>query len=320
MLPNTARTRRLGAIDIGTNTIKLLIADTDGRTISPVCQKSIQTRLGAGLSESNHLSQQAIDRTRNVFFDYLSLAKELSTECLIGNATSAVRDADNGKQFVKQLEEETGTTVMIISGDKEADLIYRGINSAQSTSSSEHRIILDVGGGSTELILAIDQTIAIRESYNVGSVRLLEQSNLVNPLDLNQRDAIDRLISSHYAPLIDAATPYLKSNSTFDLIAAGGGAVAASMLLSETADFFPEQIESAPLKLTDLQQLNHKLWTSSLEDRRGWPGMPKERADILPIGIAIFTNLLRSLELKKLHVSTRGLRFGLLLQQYESPL
>ncbi len=313
---HNARIRRLGSIDIGTNTIKLLIADTDGLEISPVYQESIQTRLGAGLSESNHLSQQAIDRTRAVVTDYLRKASELSAESVIGNATSAVRDAENGELFVQQLEKETGISVAIISGNEEANLIYRGTNTAHR-SSTNHRLILDVGGGSTEMILAINQRITARESFNVGSVRLLEQSNLIDPLDRSQLRAIDRIIATHYTPLIAAAKPHLESNSGFDLIAAGGGAVAASMLLSKSITFLPDQIESRPLKLTDLQQLNERLWDSSLQERIDWPGMPKERADILPIGIAIFAHLLDALGLQELHVSTRGLRFGLLLQHYE---
>ncbi|MDA7510898.1 hypothetical protein N8766_02955 [bacterium] len=307
--------RRLGAIDIGSNTIKLLIADTDGQTVEPVCQQSIQTRLGSGIEKGSQLSQSAMERTRSTIFDYVAIGKQMSVESLIGNATSAVRDARNGQQFVQQLEKETGISISVITGEKEASLIFQGITSTQGHQ-SDCQVILDVGGGSTEIIVSGNQDIRHQQSFNVGSVRLLEEARLRDPLCQRQLESFKKLLATRYLDLTEAIIANTDATTPFRLMAAGGGAVLASMLLRETEQFDPKSIELTPLERTDLQALNERLWSTSLSARKGWPGMPEERADIVPIGTAILSHLLSSLNQDHLWVSTRGLRFGLLRQFY----
>lgn len=307
--------RRLGAIDIGSNTIKLLIADTDGQTVEPVCQRSIQTRLGSGIEKGGQLSQSAMEQTRSTIFDYIAIGKQMSVESVIGNATSAVRDAENGQQFVQQLEKETGISIAVITGEKEASLIFQGITSTLGHQ-SDCQVILDVGGGSTEIIVSGVQDIRHQQSFNVGSVRLLEEARLRDPLCERQLRSFEKLLASRYAALTEAIIANTDGAISFNLVAAGGGAVLASMLLRETEQFDPKSIELTPLERTDLQALNERLWRTSLSARKGWQGMPEERADIVPIGTAILTHLLSSLNQDQLWVSTRGLRFGLLRQHY----
>lgn len=307
--------RRLGAIDIGSNTIKLLIADTDGQMVEPIYQQSIQTRLASGIGNGGQLSLSAMEKTRSTIFDYLAIGRQMSVESMIGNATSAVRDAGNGLEFVQQLENDTGISIAVITGEKEASLIFQGINTSQRHQ-SDWQVILDVGGGSTEIIVSGSQEIHHQQSFDVGSVRLLEEAKLVDPLCHQQLRSFESLLATRYAPLTEAIIASRNNALPFSLVAAGGGAVLASMLLNETEQFNPTSIEIAPLKQTDLQTLNEKLWSTSLKKRKCWPGMPSERADIVPIGTAILTHLLSSLSLDQLWVSTRGLRFGLLRQHH----
>jgi exopolyphosphatase / guanosine-5'-triphosphate,3'-diphosphate pyrophosphatase len=307
--------RRLGAIDIGSNTIKFLIADTDGQTVNPVCQRSVQTRLGSGIEKGNQLSQTTMEKTRSTILDYLDIGKKMSVEKVIGNATSAVRDAENGQEFVQQLEIDTGISIEVISGEKEASLIFRGITSTTSHQ-SDWQVILDVGGGSTEIIVSKDQNIRHQQSFNVGSVRLLEEAKLRDPLCLRQLESFQKLLADRYDPLTKAIETNTDGAISFTLVAAGGGAVVASMLLSETENFDPVSIELSPLERTNLQALNERLWITSLSARKAWRGMPSERADIVPIGTSILSHLLSSIKHDQLWVSTRGLRFGLLLQHY----
>lgn len=311
--------RRLGAIDIGSNTIKLLIADTDGQDIEPVCQQSIQTRLGARTGNNGQLTQAAMELTRSTILNYLELGEQMSVESIIANATSAVRDAANGRAFVSQLEMDTGIPISVITGEQEASLVFEGISSIQSHH-SDWQIILDVGGGSTELIISEGQARHHQQSFDVGSVRLLEEASLSDPLCHNQLASFEKLLENRYSSLAEAAKAITNANSSCALVAAGGGAVIASMLLNETATFDPSSIESLPLERTDLQALGIRLWSTSLESRKSWIGMPSERADIVPIGIAILTHLLSTLDHDKLWVSTRGLRFGLLKQYYHDTL
>ena len=311
------RTTRLAAIDLGTNTVKLLVGDSDGLTITPIHQASIQTRLGAGLQENRTLSQASIDHTLASVQSFLAIAKELEVEHVVANATSAVRDALNGPAFAKSFREATGLQLHIITGKEEADLVFRGIRSGPTTQ-SEHQIIIDVGGGSTEIIVASRERVQVQESFDVGSVRLLETASLTDPLTPNQRDAFSTRLTTSYESLIKTVSSKEHWSSVPALIAAGGGAVAASMLLNTMTQFDPQAIEAQPLSLEDLRHLDTRLWQTELEERRSWPGMPRDRADIVPIGVAIFVHLMEAFDLPQLWVSTRGLRFGLLLKHCHS--
>ena len=317
MLRSETTRIRLAAIDIGTNTVKLLIGDSDGNAVDPIYQSSIQTRLGNGLEDTRTLSKASIDETLAAIQSFLQKSRQLDVQQIVANATSAVRDATNGREFVKLVRATSGIEIRVISGEEEADLIFAGIRSG-SVSNDENQMIVDVGGGSTELIVARGTSIKLRKSINVGSVRLLESAQLQDPLNSEQRSALSHLLAQRYAPLIEAANAEVPRNQDPTLIAAGGGAVAASMLLNKLTEFHPQNIESHPLSLEQLQHLDTELWTTGLEERRAWPGMPQDRADIIPIGVAIFVHLLQAFKIPQLWVSTRGMRFGLLMKHCQA--
>ena len=307
--------RRFGAIDIGSNTLKLLIGETDGTTVDPIHQESIQTRLGTGLVQTNNLSAAAMERSQSVMEHYVEQAHQHAVEGILGTATEAIRSAENGRTFVQALERRFNLPISIITGKEEAQLVFRGINSGPRIA-TDNQIIVDVGGGSTEIILSRHGSLSSFQSFPVGSVRLLEAAQMKGRLNLDLNQRFKELLNRQYAPLIQQTlTPDIEA---FSLVASGGGAVVAAMLLEKTTHFCPPTIESNPLVLGDLDGLEEQLWKTTVEERREFPGMPHDRADLVPIGVSILTHLLRELSKIRLYVSTRGLRFGLIQQQFQS--
>ena len=304
--------RRLGAIDIGSNTVKLLIAESDGNSVEPLLQKSIQTRLARGLKQGRSISEAACEQTHQVIQQFLDLANQFDVEQLTGCATSALREANNGNEILTHLSNEFGFPLRVISGKEEARLIYQGLTTASHRPLS-NLLILDVGGGSTEAILVLEEQLRFQESFPVGTVHLFESVNATLPSSDKAMTTLDETLTREYRPLVQAVRSVALDHD-FQVMAAGGGAVVASMILQETNTFDPRAIEAEPIELTDLVHLKHRLWNSTREQRLSWPGMPSDRADIMPTGVSILTHLLTALDRSHIHVSTRGLRFGLILQ------
>jgi exopolyphosphatase/guanosine-5'-triphosphate,3'-diphosphate pyrophosphatase len=156
---------RVAAIDIGTNTARMLVADVEGDQIADIVRRSTVTRLGEGVDARRRLLPAAIARTRNVLSDYRRELEQLGAERVLAVATSAARDAENGLAFLGEVEWSYGFVTRLLSGDEEAELTRRGVGATDA-----HTLVLDVGGGSTELILPGFET-----SIDVGSVRLTER-------------------------------------------------------------------------------------------------------------------------------------------------
>ncbi len=315
MPPTPSDSARLAAIDIGTNTVKLLIADVTATTITPILQQSRQTRLGRGLSATGRLSDASVDATLSVLADYQRLCQEHETLHIVASATSAARDAENGAEFTDKIQQLCGWRPEVITGQEEASLIYAGI-ADPPLGDTGSCTLLDVGGGSTETIVVTGGKVRFQQSYNVGSVHLFEKAELTDPLCQEQLARVNHQLQSAYHSL--GADLNGQRDPTNDrLILAGGGAVAAIMVLRGLEKFDAQAIESEPIRLDEASTLRQRLWTSTLAHRLTWTGMPQDRADILPIGVAIAVHLMEALSAQQLWVSTRGLRFGLVRRLYD---
>jgi len=159
---------RIGVVDLGTNSTRLLAADVDGERVEEIERKTEITRLGEGVDERRKLLPLPIARVRNVLSDYRRELERLSAERVLAIATSAVRDAENGEAFLGEVEWSYGFTTRLLTGEEEAELTLRGVATERPV--DDRTVVLDVGGGSTELI-----TTAERKSLDVGSVRLTER-------------------------------------------------------------------------------------------------------------------------------------------------
>jgi exopolyphosphatase/guanosine-5'-triphosphate,3'-diphosphate pyrophosphatase len=159
---------RVGVVDLGTNSTRLLVADVDADRVDEVSRHTVITRLGEGVDERRKLLPLPVARVRNALSDYRRELEQLGAERVLAIGTSAIRDAENGEAFLGEIEWSYGFATRLLSGDEEADLTRRGVANGRAV--DDDTLVLDVGGGSTELI-----TSAERTSIDVGSVRLTER-------------------------------------------------------------------------------------------------------------------------------------------------
>jgi exopolyphosphatase/guanosine-5'-triphosphate,3'-diphosphate pyrophosphatase len=168
---------RRAVVDIGTNSVKLLVADVTGRTVHPASETSRQTRLGQGFYPNHRLQPGNISLTAQAVADFARTARELGAVSIRVIATSAAREAGNAADLVDAIHGQSGLRVEVISGEREAEWAFLGVTSDPSLARVP-LLILDVGGGSTEIILGEGDRIILRESFRIGTVRMLERRGM----------------------------------------------------------------------------------------------------------------------------------------------
>ena len=270
---------RVAAVDIGTNSTRLLVADVDGETVTPVVRRAKVTHLGEGVDAARRLLPDAIARVYTVLAQYREELEALGAEHTVAVGTSAVRDAANGAEFMRGVAASFGFETRLLSGDEEAELNRRGVGADDDST-----LILDVGGGSTELIAGRFQT-----SLDVGSVRLAERFLRDDPPPVSQREAA--------AAFVDSLLPDLDVRAC---IGVGGTAAQLHALVGELT---LDAVES---------ELEH-LAALPLAERRRVPRLDPDRAPVIVTGALIVRQVLRRYGLDRLAYSERDLLDGVVL-------
>ena len=305
---------RCAVIDIGTNSVKLLVADVDGREVVPLFEASKQTRLGEGFYSTHRLQPGPITRTADAVAVFDAKARELSASVRV-IATSAVRDAVNPAELTTVIQEESGLNVEVISGDQEAEWAFVGVTTDPALRSSP-LLILDVGGGSTEVIVGREEQVRFRCSLPLGTVRLLATTSPSDPPTPAELDACSDYIRQFFkAQLQPQLTGVLKGGadslgSAIQVVATGGSASILGCMEAQLTAFDRERLESVRLSRQRLQWHLNRLWSLALEQRKQIVGLPPNRADVILMGVAIYDGFLQQLGLPDVRISTRGLRFG----------
>ena len=281
---------RVGVVDLGTNSTRLLAADVDGGRVEEVERRAEITRLGEGVDERRKLLPLPIARVRNVLSDYRRELERLGAERVLAIATSAVRDAENGEAFLGEIEWSYGFTTRLVTGDEEAALTLSGVATGRRL--GEGTLVLDVGGGSTELI-----TTSQRTSIDVGSVRLTERHLHSDPPTRGELEAAAREVIELLPPLEPAAA--IGVAGTITTLAALEG---SPQLSREAVERQLERLASLPLA-----------------ERRELPGLEPERAPVILGGAVIVREVLDRYGLDGLDVSERDLLHGAALEAAELP-
>lgn len=311
-------TTRRAVIDIGTNSVKLLVADVAGHQISPRLETSDQTRLGRGFYESHQLQPDPIEHTARAVAAFAKQAKELGAATLRVLATSAARDATNAQDLIRAVENAAGLTLEIITGDQEAEWVFQGVTSDPNLD-GQRLLILDAGGGSTEFIAGEKGHHSLRLSFAMGSVRLMETLRPQDPpalADLTNcrawlQEFFDREIGPRLEQLFhDPAAP------SFQLVGTGGTTSILARMEHRLQNFDRDRIEGTRLSRHTILNAMVRLWSLPLEERRKLEGLPANRADIILMGVAIYEAVVSHFHFQDLYVSTRGLRFGALLAPF----
>ena len=310
----SADTRRVAAIDIGTNSIHLLIAEVDpslGSFNVLVAEKST-TRLGEQDRERGELTPAAIERALQTLRHCRELAQSHGVEQIVTAATSAVREAPNGRDFLSTIDEQLGLEVDLVSGPEEARLIYLGVLSGMRFGSKPH-LILDIGGGSTELILADGNSERVLSSTRIGAVRLQREFGQQDPLPAERQGFLLAYIQGALDPAVAEVRAALGADERPQLVATSGTAMALAALAAADDPRPPLKLQGYRLSRSRIDQLVSRLLAMSPEQRKALPALNERRAEIIVPGALILQTAMAMLQVDDLVVCDRALREGLIV-------
>lgn len=308
-------------IDIGTNSISLLLARIHGdKSHTVLDRREEMVRLGEGEFIDQSIQPEAIQRAVEVCRAYVDLARREQAEEIIAVATTAIREATNRSEFIQQLKEATGLDVRAISGLEEARLIYLGVASGLDLEERQ-ALFVDIGGGSTKLIVGDHQHHYLLDSLKLGSLRLTSmffRPDETGPVDPGRYQLLQNYIRNNFVRSIQRIQPY-----KIDVVVGSAGTLLS--LVDITMQHFHNRARKPDETVTheQLKQVVRTLCSLTLDQRRQVPGLQAERAASIIAGAAIIDTLMEALKLTSLQVSERSLRDGLLvdyLQRVHEPL
>jgi exopolyphosphatase/guanosine-5'-triphosphate,3'-diphosphate pyrophosphatase len=305
------------AVDIGTNSVKLTVGRRrDDGSLDVLLDTTTVTRLGKGVDAAGRLDDEAVHRTLTALASFGQEARNLHATRIAAVGTSALRDAANGAEFVRQATLDLGGTVEVISGDREAELIYwagrRDPDLALPSDENVTVATMDIGGGSTEFVLGRGETILFRDSLQLGAVRLTERAL---PSDPPTPEELARA-----AALADEALSVVPVPDGPAVIVGSGGTIAnlVAMELRERPDapakITADLLHATRLTLAQIENRIARLSAVPLAERRSTPGLEPDRADVIVAGAIIQARSLRRLGATEVLASARGLRYGLLYE------
>ena len=312
---------RRAVIDVGTNSIKLLVADVAGHEVNPVWEESKQTRLGRGFYESHRLQASAISATAEAVAKFAALAREQAAHSVRVIATSAAREAVNATDLTGAIAAASGLETEVISGEQEARWVFRGVTTDQRLA-KEPLLLLDVGGGSAEFILGRGEQTHFQQSFPVGTVRLLEKLPHSDPPRAEElaacrtwlKEFMEEQVRPELEPAIKKEAGRTRSASpparAVQLVGTGGTASILGCMEAELAKFDRERLEETRLSRERLQWHVRRLWSLALEERTRIVGLPRPRADVILTGAVIYEAIMEQFGFDQLRISTRGLRFA----------
>jgi exopolyphosphatase/guanosine-5'-triphosphate,3'-diphosphate pyrophosphatase len=296
---------RVAAIDCGTNSIRLLVTDIAGGVQRDVHREMRVVRLGEAVDRTGHLSPQAIERTRVALVDYAATCRDLAVDKLRMVATSASRDADNSAEFGVMVRDVLGVEPEVVSGDEEAALSFDGATRALPPADGPF-LIMDIGGGSTELVLGTGSVTAA-SSVDVGCVRLTERHLIDDPPTPEQVSAAVRDIDAAIARIRDAV-PVAHARTAIGL--AGSVTTVAALALGLQA-YDRSRIHLSRLARAEVERVTADLLAMTRNERAALPVMHPGRVDVIGAGALILHTLVQRLDLAEVVVSEADILDGI---------
>ena len=303
-------------IDVGTNSVKLLVAKVEGETVIPLFEQSEQTRLGKGFYETHRLQPEAIRRTAEAIAEFSALAATYGASGIRVFATSAARDALNKEELLAAINEASGLSVEIISGEQEAEWVFRGV-ATHPAFQGRPLLVVDVGGGSTEFVLGSGTQKSFAQSFPLGTVRILEQIQPADPPSRGDfehcRAWVSNFIQTRILPGIGPELRKLGQGGA-RLVGTGGTTTIMARIQGQMADFDRDRIDATILTRDQVLAQLHRLWELPLGERQKIVGLPAKRADVILTGAAIFAGIMEEFGFETMQVSARGLRFAAMME------
>ena len=294
-------TRRVGAVDIGTNSTRLLVADVSSAGgIAEVDRLLEITRLGDRVDADRRLGDEAMARVHAVLERYAARAAQLGADPVLATATSAVRDAGNGAEFLAGVAARHGFVTRLLSGDEEAELTYRGVCSRQAV--GDGALICDIGGGSTELVLGGPEGVRDRASLNIGCVRLSERYLHTDPPTAEELLALRTEAA--------AALPARLTAAARELVGVAGTVTTLATIDMGLECEIPEVIDGHRLPAASVERLLGELAALPVAQRRLVRGLMPERAPTIVAGAVILSAVVEATAADTVVVSERDILHG----------
>jgi exopolyphosphatase/guanosine-5'-triphosphate,3'-diphosphate pyrophosphatase len=290
---------RVAAVDLGTNSTRLLVADVEDGRVEEIERRLAITRLGESVDRRRRLLPTAIARVRNTLVDYRRTAERHGAERVLAIATSAVRDAENGEAFLGEVECSYGFATRLLDGDEEAMLTLRGVSAGREI--SDGTLLVDIGGGSTELVLTEANGAGFHDSLDIGCVRLTERFG----------EDVDAC-----AGQVREALPEL---GVAQAIGVAGTVTALAALDLGLVEYDPDLVHGRRLPRAGVERQLERLAALPLEERRRVPGLEPERAPVIVAGAVILREILDAYGLDQFEASERDILDGAALAAAELP-
>jgi len=301
---------RSAAIDIGSNSIRLLVVEFPqgpGERMVPIARAGEPGRLGRGLGSTRNIDLETAERAADLAASFAGRARNLGATRLLVAATAAMRNAANGSEVAGMIGSRCGAPVRILTGEDEARLMYRAvIEGLGRPVRSSSCVVFDLGGGSTEVVSGVGDRPGRWTSLPFGAVSLTEKhlhSNPPNPVEIEQLRAHVDAILMHECAYMPERTPVLAG--------VGGTVTVLAMLDRKLKSYDPARLEGWGIPAGRLAELTDRICATTQEERRRWPAMGEGRADIVVAGVLVVEALLRRFPSPMLVCSTQGLRFAL---------
>ena len=307
---------RVAIIDLGTNTFNLLIVDVESREkYKNVFQTKMAVKLGEGGIGKKLITASAFTRGIEALRSQRALIDKFKAEKIIAFATSGIRSASNGKKFIDAAKKEANIAVSIISGDREAMLIYEGVKLALDIGDAPS-LILDIGGGSNEFIIADNKGIFWKKSFDIGVARLLEKFSPSDPVTEKEIEVMEGLFRETLAPLFEAVKQYpvkelIGSSGSFDTF--------AEMIAHHFHSI--EELKGKTefvFNMDEYKSIHEQLIVSKKEERERTPGIISLRVDMIVIGTILVNFILRELSITRMRMSSYALKQGVLAEVLKS--
>jgi exopolyphosphatase/guanosine-5'-triphosphate,3'-diphosphate pyrophosphatase len=303
---------RRAVVDIGTNSTRLLIADVqDDRVAEELERRSTVTRLGAGVDTEGRLSQEAMERVYETLTEYRELIDRRQADDAVAVLTSAVRDASNGQEFAHAVRDRFGLEPTVLSGDEEAQLTFRGAMSVRDPADQTPTLVVDIGGGSTELVIGHGHQATFHVSTQAGVVRQTERHLRDDPPPPAER----RELAADVRQIFADAVPAEQRRWVDRVIAVAGTATSLGAIAQDLEPYDPEKVHGYRLERADCQEILERVAALPLEQRRQVKGLHPDRAPTIVAGVIILIEVLKLFGSDELEVSEhdilRGAALGL---------
>jgi exopolyphosphatase/guanosine-5'-triphosphate,3'-diphosphate pyrophosphatase len=300
---------RVAVIDLGTNSTRLLVADIAGGQVTEVQRRSTVTQLGRGVDTSGQLAAEAIGDVCDVVAEYVALYGEAGTERVAAIATSAVRDASNGSAFIAELRERFALDARTLDGEEEARLTYLG--AVADRRPPDHTLVVDIGGGSTELVVGSGERVDFHASLQAGVVRHTERhlgTDPPNPADLEN-------LAADVRSQIEAALEGQDVPAVSEGIAVAGTPTSLAAMDLELDPYDPKLVHGHRIGLPAVQTMLSRLASLPLEERLALPGLQAGRAPTIVAGVVILAEAMRAFGLEEIEVSEHDILYGVALNE-----